>query len=45
LPREAGQAARGIADFFLTLEGFRGNPPKHDRRFEASEDYFRWYYW
>ncbi|MBK7551993.1 MAG: hypothetical protein IPI61_10160 [Syntrophaceae bacterium] len=45
VPRETGQAARGIADFFLTLEGFRSNPPKHDRRFAASEDYFRWYYW
>ncbi|OPY92781.1 MAG: hypothetical protein A4E73_00778 [Syntrophaceae bacterium PtaU1.Bin231] len=45
VPQETAEAARGIADFFLTLEGFRGNPPKHDRRFEASEDYFRWYYW
>jgi hypothetical protein len=45
LPQETIEAARGIAEFFLTLEGFRGNPPKHDRQFESSENYFRWYYW
>ena len=45
VPQEALHAARDIADLFLKSEGFRGNPPKHDRRFEASGDYFLWYYW
>ena len=45
MPGETLNAARDIADLFLKLEGFRGNPPKHDRRFAASDDYFLWYYW
>ena len=45
LPQETLHSARDIANLFLKLEGFRDNPPKHDRRFAASDDYFLWYYW
>jgi len=45
VPRATLNAARDIADLFLKLEGFRGNPSKHDRRFAESDDYFLWYYW
>jgi hypothetical protein len=45
VPEKTLNAARDIADLFLKLEGFRRNPPKHDRRFAESDDYFLWYYW
>jgi hypothetical protein len=45
VPQERLNAATDIADLFLKLEGFRGNPPKHDRSFAESNDYFLWYYW
>lgn len=45
VPQSTLHAAKDITDLFLKLEGFRGNPPKHDVRFATSDNYYLWYYW